>query len=176
VSPTHQEHGLTYFEHTFETRIARHSVGTYRYTVVYLDSALHAVLPLDRHARLRVEADIGGLPVKGAWQPAKGRWYLMLPKDGLKRAGLVVGASVEVAFRVLPQDEVEIPPPLAELLQAMPRVRTAWRQLSPGKQRGLAHMVASAKRAHTQTARLAKVEAILLGEEPPPWSRQDRTR
>lgn len=167
---------MSYFEHIFETRIARHAVGTYHYTVVYLDPSLHAALPLDRHARLRVEADVSGVPVKGAWQPARGRWYLMLPKDGLKAAGLRVGSSVEVSFRVSPQDDVDIPDELAALLAAKVRVRKAWERLSPGKQRGLAYMVASAKRVETRAARVAKVEAVLLGKEPSPWDRQDRAR
>ncbi len=166
---------MSYFEHVFETRIARHAVGTYHYTVVYLDPSLHAALPLDRHARLRIEADVSGVPVKGAWQPARGKWYLMLPKDGLKAAGLRVGSSVEVSFRVSPQDDVDIPNELAALLAAKVRVRKAWERLSSGKQRGLAYMVASAKRAETRAARVAKVEAVLLGKVAPPWDRESRT-
>lgn len=163
---------MTYFTHHFDTRIARHAVGTYHYTVVYLDAALHGELPLDRHARLRIEADVSGIPVKGAWQPARGRWYLMLPKGPMKEAGLRIGSSVEVSFRVLPQDDVDIPAELTVLLARKSRVRSAWHALSAGKQRGLAHLVASAKRVETRAARIAKVEAILLGEETPPWERQ----
>jgi Bacteriocin-protection, YdeI or OmpD-Associated/Domain of unknown function (DUF1905) len=160
---------MSYFSHHFETRIARHAVGTYQYTVVYLDPALHADLPLDRHARLRIEADVGGIPVKGAWQPARGRWYLMLPKAPLKAAGLRVGSTVDVSFRVVPQDEVDIPEELAALLSRKSGVRKAWQALSAGKQRGLAHLVASAKRHETRNVRLATVEAVLLGKMPAPW-------
>ena len=96
----------------------------------------------------------------------------MLPKDGLKAAGLRIGSSVEVSFRVSPQDDVEIPDELAALLAAKVRVRNAWERLSPGKQRGLAYMVASAKRVETRAARVAKVEAVLSGKEPPRWERQ----
>jgi hypothetical protein len=71
---------MAYFTHHFETVISRHAVGTSFYTVVYLDASVHVSLPLDEHPRLRVEADISGIPMKGAWQPARGRWYLMLPK------------------------------------------------------------------------------------------------
>ncbi len=166
---------MSYFEYVFETRIARHAVGTYHYTVVYLDPSLHAALPLDQHARLRIEADVSGVPVKGAWQPARGKWYLMLPKDGLKAAGLRIGSSVEVSFRVSPQDDVDISDELAALLSAKVRVRQAWERLSPGKQRGLAYMVSSAKRAETRAARVKKVEAVLLGKVPAPWDRESRT-
>jgi hypothetical protein len=166
---------MTYFTHHFETVIARHKVGTYAYTVVYLDRSLHDALPFEQSARLRIEADVSGVPVKGAWQPAKGRWYLMLPKAGLKAAGLSVGSRVEVAFRVLPQDDVEIPPELAALLAKKARVRKAWDALSAGKQRGLAYMVMSAKRAETREARVAQVEAVLLGKVDLPWKKRQRS-
>jgi hypothetical protein len=163
---------MGYFSHHFETRIARHAVGTYQYTVVYLDPALQADLPLDRHARLRIEADVSGIPVKGAWQQARGRWYLMLPKAPLKAAGLRVGSPVDVSFRVLPQDDVDIPEELVALLAKKSTVRKAWQALSAGKQRGLAYLIASAKRVETRRVRLATVEAVLLGKVPPPWDRQ----
>jgi hypothetical protein len=68
--------------------------------VVYLDFSLHGELPLDQHARLRIEADVSGSPVNGAWQPAKGRWYLMLPKAPLKAAGLKIGRKLCVLRRL----------------------------------------------------------------------------
>ncbi|QJR37648.1 YdeI/OmpD-associated family protein [Gemmatimonas groenlandica] len=162
---------MSYFTHRFETRIARHAVGTYHYTVVYLDASLHSALPLEQHARLRIEADVSGVPVKGAWQPARGRWYLMLPKAPMKAAGLKIGSPVEVAFRVLPQDDVDIPDELAALLATKARVRKAWAALSPGKQRGIAHLVSSAKRPETKAARIQSIEAGLLGTAAPPWER-----
>lgn len=165
---------MGYFSHQFEAQIARHAVGTYHYTVVYLDPALRAELPLERHARLRVEADVSGIPVKGAWQPARGRWYLMLPKAPLKAAGLRIGSSVEVSFRVLPQDDVDVPEELAALLSRKAGVRAAWQALSAGKQRGLAYLIASAKRVETRKVRLATVEAVLLGKMPLPWARPTR--
>ncbi len=167
---------MTYFTHHFETRVARHAVGTYFYTVVYLDPALRCELPLDQHARLRIEADVSGVPVKGAWQPSKGRWYLMLPKAPLKAAGLKIGSTVEVWFRFLQQDDVDIPDELAAVLAKKARVRKAWEALSPGKQRGLAHMVASAKRAETIAARVANVEDVLLGRVTSPWDRQSKQK
>ena len=162
---------MSSFTHRFETHVSRHAVGTYHYTVVYLEAALHSELPLDQHARLRIEADVSGLPVKGAWQPARGRWYLMLPKALLKAAGLKIGSAVEVAFRVLPQDDVDVPEELAARRARMARVRKAWEALSAGKQRGIAHLVSSAKRPETKAARIDNIEAALLGKVPPPWER-----
>lgn len=163
---------MAYFTHRFETTVARHPVGSYHYTVVYLDADLHDSLPLREHPRLRIEADISGVPVKGAWQPANGRWYLMLPKSLIKKAGIGIGTAVEVAFKVLPQDEVEVPVELAVALQTQLKAREAWAALSPGKQRGLAYLVASAKQPATKDRRVEQVTAILLGEQPPPWVRK----
>ncbi len=163
---------MAYFTHRFETRITHFNVGSMRYTVVLLDPALHADLPLREHPRLRVEADVGGVPVKGAWQPAKGTWYLMLPKARLKAAELQVGSAVEVAFRVIDQADVDVPVELAERLARVKRLNAAWSALTPGTQRGLAHFIESAKRAETRQDRLQRVEAVLRGEAPLPWSRQ----
>lgn len=163
---------MSYFTHHFEATVSLHPVGTYNYTVVYLDPVLHASLPLKESPRLRIEADVSGVPVKGAWQPSCGRWYLMLPKTSIKKAGIGVGTVVEVAFKLLPQDEVDIPPELSAVLKTNPKVREAWAVLIAGKQRGLAYMVASAKRPATKSARVEQVRAVLLGEATFPWVRK----
>jgi hypothetical protein len=165
---------MAYFEHCFDSVIALHPVGRYHYTVVYLPAEIAARLPFESSPRLRIEADVSGVAVKGAWQPSGGRWYLMLPRAPLKQAGLGVGAPVEVSFRLLPQDAVELPPELAAMLASDAAARAGWAALSAGKQRGLAYQVASAKRPDTRAARLRQVRGILLGELPEPWKRRPR--
>lgn len=162
---------MAYFTHHFETVITRHPVGRSHYVVIYLPDDLVPSLPFATSARLRVEADVSGVPVKGAWQPAGGRWYLMLPRPALKAAGLAIGAPVEVAFKLAPPDEVELPPELEALLAAERKVQQAWQAFTPGKQRGLAYLIASAKRPDTRAARLAQVRGVILGELPEPWHR-----
>lgn len=164
------------FSHHFETRIERHAVETYHYTVVYLDASMHGEIPLDAQVRLRVEADVCCVSGKGAWQAARGRWYLLLPKAPLRSAGLTIGSAVEAAFRILSQDDVEIPDERDALLAKQERVHKAWPALSPGKQRGLAHLIASAKRPDTRAARLSGLEAVLPGKAPLPWDRAARSR
>ncbi len=163
---------MAFFTHVFETVVARRPVGTSFYAVVYLDASLQASLPLREHPRLRIEADIGGIPLKGAWQPAKGQWYLMLPRAALKHSGLRIGSRVEVAFTVIAQDDVDVPEELAARLASLTRLRTAWATHTPGTQRGLAHFIASARRAETRAARLAQVEAAIVGTAPLPWARR----
>jgi hypothetical protein len=71
---------VTYYSHAFEGRIEHHDVGTYRYTVVFLPRELALSLPLEEHPRLRVSGEVAEVPFSGAWQPVRGRWYLMLSK------------------------------------------------------------------------------------------------
>lgn len=167
---------MTYFTHRFETTIRRHAVGTYHYTVVYLPDDIARTLPFAQHPRLRIEADVSGVPVKGAWQPAKGVWYLMLPKAGLKSAGLAIGDEVEVAFRVIAQDDVDVPEELTAALAKSSRRRKAWNAHTAGTQRGLAHFVESAKRAETRQKRLDAVLAALDGAAELPWAGRDARR
>ncbi len=166
---------MSYFTHHFETTIELHPVGAYHYTVVYLPAAIASEPPFAGAARLRVEADIAGVPVNGAWQPANGRRYLMLPKVPLRKAGLAVGSRVDVAFRLAAQDQVDIPVELQQLLAAERAVQAAWKKLTPGKQRGLSHLVSSAKRPETRKARLEQVRNVVLGLVPEPWKRTSRT-
>jgi hypothetical protein len=164
---------MSYFEHRFETTIVRLAVGTLQYTVVVLPADIASVLPLAGGTRLRIEADVSGVPVKGAWQPSGGRWYLMLPQQPLKHAGLGIGSPVEVSFRQLPQDAVDVPVELQALLQADAPAASAWQALTPGTQRGLAIWLQSARKAETRQARLHEVRRVLLGERPPPWKRRE---
>lgn len=163
--------GMEYFTHRFEGPITRHLVGTLRYTVVFLPAAIAATLPFDVHPRLRIEADVGGVPIRGAWQPSPAGRYLMLPRAFLTTHGFAIGDVVEVAFRVDAQDAVELPPELAAVLAARRPIARAWAERTPGVQRGMAHRIASAKKPETRAARLAEVvEALRTGAHfgPPP--------
>ncbi len=167
---------MHYFTHRFDSVIALHPVGTYNYTVVYLPAEIAKELPFHESPRLRIEADVSGVPVRGAWQPAFGKWYLMLPRLLLKSADLRIGSAVEVSFRLLPQDQVDIPAELEQMLKEETSVARYWQGLSPGKQRALAHRVSSAKTGKTKVARLSSVRSIALGEQPAPWEKNARGR
>jgi len=154
---------VSHYPHAFEGRVVRHDVGTYRYTVVFLPDGLAEALPLDLHPRLRVSGEVGEFPFSGAWQPVRGRWYLMLSKELLRDAGLALGDAVEVRFRVEDQDAVEVPDQLARALDADAALRSAWEGLSAGRRRGLAHRVSSAKTPATAARRVGEVLRLLSG-------------
>jgi hypothetical protein len=155
---------MAYFTHRFETVIALHPVATHSYTVLYLDPGIAKTLPFKEYPRLRIEADVSGIPLKGAWNPSALGWYLMLPKPALKQAGLNIGSPVEIAFKLIPQDDVELTPELAAIIKPASKLGRAWLLLSPGSQRGLAHWVAGAKRSDTIKQRLDQVAKVLLGQ------------
>jgi hypothetical protein len=164
---------MAWFTHEFDGTVARHLIGgTLRYTVVWCPPEVAATLPFASTPRLRIEADVSGHPIHGAWQPAGGRWYLMLPKSFLRTAALAVGDVVTVAFRVVDQARVDVPAELDAALRRHATARRAWEALTPGAQRGMAYRVESARKAETRAARVAEVlEALAAGRRIGPPTR-----
>ncbi|MEM7738066.1 MAG: YdeI/OmpD-associated family protein [Deinococcota bacterium] len=153
---------MSFYPYTFTGFIEHHNLGTYRYTVIFLPKDLHADLPLDKYPRLRVSGEIAEQPFEGAWQPVRGRWYIMLSKKLLKDAAVGVGDDVEVRFEVVDQEAVDIPLELQQALSENSQAADAWEALTVGKRRGLTHRISSAKTAKTRTRRLQEVLEILL--------------
>ncbi|MEO1593160.1 MAG: YdeI/OmpD-associated family protein [Cyanobacteria bacterium J06632_22] len=145
----------------FEGPVEYHDFGRMGYTVVYLPEAIRQQLPLDKYPRLRVDAEVNEQPIDGALQPGQGKYYLMLSKRLLKAAGLTLGDTATVNFRLADQDAVTIPEELQTALAGNPDAKTAWDALTPGKRRGLAHRVASARTAPTRFKRVAEVLTTL---------------
>ncbi len=152
---------MTAYPHQFEAAVVHHDIGTYRYTVVFLPDAIARTLPFDRHPRLRMSGEIGEVTFRGAWQPVRGRWFVMLSKEVLRAGGFAVGDSVDVRFRIEDPDAVEVPDLLRRALEADAAARAGWAALTSGKRRGLVHRLVSAKTAPTASRRLAEVLAAL---------------
>lgn len=162
---------MDFYPYVFETQIVHHDLGTYRYTVVWLDDDIAADLPFDAQPRLRIAGEVAEVPVEGAWQPCRGRWYLMLGKPLLKAAEKGVGDRVEVRFRVIPADDLTVPEALERALDADPAARAAFELQTIGKQRALAHRIGSAKGADTIAKRVGEVLDALSGKDVPTLSR-----
>lgn len=157
-------HEMSDFPYLFDSPIVPHSVGSYAYSVVFLPKEMNEALPFQQYPRLRIEAEVGNTPFTGAWQPTKGRWYLLLSKRFLKSAGLELGDWVTVRFRIADQDAVEVPDALQQALDADAHAMAVWKSLTPGKRRGLAYQVSSAKTLPTQARRVTNVlEKLMLG-------------
>ncbi|MEO1693918.1 MAG: YdeI/OmpD-associated family protein [Pseudomonadota bacterium] len=140
-----------------------HDVGSgrYAYTVVWLDPELVPELPLTTFPRLRVAGEINDHPFDASLTPVRGRWYILLSKKLLQAIDCAVGSHVEVRFRIADQDSVNVPDALQSALRADPDRALLWHDLTPGKQRALAHMVASAKTEPTIMKRIQRVFDVL---------------
>jgi len=153
------------YPHAFEAPLRRHGVGRERklwYAVLFLPPGLEAELPFDRHPRLRVEGEIGEVPVAGAWMPAgDGRRYFIVSPAVRKATGAGLGSLLEMRFRIADQAAVEMPEALARALAADAAAQAAWAALTPGRRRGLAHPVLAARTEETRARRVAEVLAAL---------------
>jgi hypothetical protein len=148
------EKAMSFFEFEFEGVVQHHNVGTYVYTVFFLDPAIAAQLPFDKHARLRMRGEINDHPIEAAWQPAKGRYYVMLSKPLMKEAGLAMGCQATVRFSLVDQNAVDVPADIQQIIANNPKFSANWHNLSAGKQRGFMHWVGGAKTIQTRTKRV----------------------
>lgn len=162
---------MTGYPHSFEAQIVHHDLGTYRYTVVFLDDDIAADLLFETQPRLRIIGELADQPMTGAWQPSRGRWYLMLGKPLLKAAEKGVGDWVEVRFRVEAADALELPEALDRALRSDPAAQAAFDAQTIGKKRALCHRVGSAKAGKTITRRVTEVMDALAGKDVPTLSR-----
>jgi hypothetical protein len=135
--------------------------------VVHLPDALGKKLPLKEHPRLRIKGKLGKADFSGAWQPQRGRWFLMVSKNLMQRAAVQIGDMVQVHFVIDDQDAVVVPTALQELLAVDPTVADLWEKLSAGKKRGWAFRIQSAKGEATIDKRLVElVEYLETGKIP----------
>lgn len=141
--------------------------GKYIYEVVWLNEELQDALPLDRHPRLRIAGEINGMDFSGAVMPSGGRHYVMVPKAIRTRQKIGLGTVITMRFGVDDQDRVDMPEELSELLAEHEDVAELWAKLTPGKQRGFAHRVASAKTAATRQKRVEEVSGHILDGKGP---------
>ncbi len=105
----------------------------------------------DRSIRLRL-ARMGGQNMIGFSKAAR------------TEAGVEPGEQIEVTIRVDSEERViEVPPALAEALDADPAVRASFENLAPSKRKEMARQIAEAKQDETRQRRLEKVLESLRG-------------
>lgn len=154
------------YEYHFEAKVQIIDFGRLQYTVVYLPKKITKRLPLDENPRLRIEGAVNGVRINSAITPtANKKHYLLLSKKLLKSCGLSVGERANVRFDIADQDAVDVPNELRHALQANDVAADVWERITPGKKRGLAYRVSSAKRASTRELRVEEVIAILIEME-----------
>lgn len=142
---------------TFTTTVEKLDFGRMYYTVSYLPQELVPELPLEKYPRLRIEGIVAEIPFEGALQPTSGKWYLLLSKRLLKDAGKALGDKIQVSFDVADQDHVSVPEDLRQALEENPEHKKIWDSLTPGRRRGFAHRVDSARRPETREHRILEI-------------------
>ena len=133
------------------------SAGKYTFTIVKVPAKAQKELPLDQYPRLRIRGEVNGHPFEGALQPSGGRWSLMLSKQRMKEFGVSVGDRVTIGFEIADQDAVDVPLELQQALEEDSESAKIWDNLTPGKRRGFAYRVSSAKQPATRSRRVAEV-------------------
>ena len=141
----------------FSAKLKIHQFGRSNYTVAYLPAKVIKSLPLKQHPRLRVDGELNGVRFANALHPANGKWYLLVPRRMQKQCGVTLGDRVFIQFDIADQDAVEVPTELRFALEVNDQAASIWSDLTPGKRRGFAYRVSSAKRRETRANRVEEV-------------------
>lgn len=155
---------MSFYSFGFDGVVDTLDYEKYLYSVIYLPAEIASQLPLAVHPRLRVEGEINDYPFSGAFIPSSQGHHLILGAARLKAMGLKVGMPVELRFNIADQDGVDVPEELLVAVFADQAAQQAWDALTPGKQRGLAHFVGSAKTEATREKRAMETALGLTGQ------------
>jgi hypothetical protein len=149
---------MTAYRYSYTGPLELYDLGRYAYHVLYASPELQAELLAQQRPRVRISGELEGIPVNLAWQPSgDGRLYLIV-SDELRRArNLLAGDPVTVQFNIADPDAVVVPPELAQVLEQDPLYEHLWGELTPGRRRAFAHLIASAKGSATRARRLQEV-------------------
>ena len=149
-------------DHEFEAPIEAVGYGRATYHYLFFPDDVLKELPFGRRSKLRLEVSLGDLDLPMSLQPVMGRKAVMVGRKTLKKLGLEPGEIVRVRFRVVDDDHVDVPEALTKLLDTDDDVRASWHDSTPGRRRGWAYMVSSAKRPETVAKRLKEVRKQIL--------------
>lgn len=150
----------------FESKVELLDYGRMAYRIAKLPPAVVRQLPLADQPRLRFVGQINGHPHKGAILPAgDGSHYIILSRQTLKACHAVEGDRIMVEFQLDAPDSVDVPAELQAALERNRCAQDAWNELTPGKRRGFAHMVNSAKLPATKRKRVEEIVDQLLDRQ-----------
>ncbi len=137
----------------FQAPLLHEKVGDTLIQVVPVPPALVQALGGQPNQRVLVTLN-GHLLRRGLLPRADGSRYLLLGKLVCQKLGVAVGDQLAVTLAPDPNpDHVDLPDELAEGLDAWPEAAAAFARLTPGRQRGIAYRIDSAKRAETRLQR-----------------------
>lgn len=141
---------------------AKASPRVLTFRVLFCSPELERTLPFSQHPRLRVTGELNDVALEVAWQPSGARGhYIMVSPTVCKTLGLRIGDEITFRFNVAPQDRVVLPEELSAALDAGKGHRAGWAKLTPGRQRGWAHHIGSARTTATRAKRVAQLLSAL---------------
>ena len=111
-----------------------------------------------------VKVTIGAHTYRSTIAPRGDRFLLPVSGENRKAAGVEPGDELEIELELDTEPRVvELPPDLAEALDAAPGARAAWDALSFSHQRAHVEPILAAKAPETRERRIAKSVAMLAG-------------
>lgn len=135
---------------TFRTVLAEID-GLLVKTVVFLPDDVIRKLP---GGRVRVKGTLNGADFALAAQNRKDGSRYFSVSASLRKAGkMKIGSPVDVAFRIIDPDELEVPEELDAVLRQDGDASAAWEKLTTGYRRSLIHYVTSVKNVDSRIKR-----------------------
>ncbi|HRH71363.1 MAG TPA: YdeI/OmpD-associated family protein [Flavobacteriales bacterium] len=144
---------------------------TYRFTAplekmnaqmafMYVEVPIDVEQEFGTRGRVRVMGTVNGVSVDRALMPQKSGMHVIILGGEIRRAAGIkrLGDPVDVVFWKHPNpDLLELPEALAETLDFLPEMKSAWDKLNPGMKRSMCYWVGSAKTEATQAKRVAEL-------------------
>jgi hypothetical protein len=132
------------------------------HTVVYIPESVMKKLP---QKRVRVKGTMNDTQFSLAVQYRKSGLSFFMVSAPLRRAAKIKpGSQVRVEFSLVDSDKVDLPEELEAVLAQDDDGMNAWKKLTPGLQRSLAHYVFSVKNVDSRIKRaLFLVEKVKQG-------------
>ncbi|MEM8729226.1 MAG: YdeI/OmpD-associated family protein [Pseudomonadota bacterium] len=147
---------------SFTGRVVAMEWGDSVFTVLPIPDDVMEVLARDGARRVDIELNECPLNLALTRAPAIDQVFVYTGKSVLKEVGLDPGKEVEVRLRKADPDAVDVPADVTLAIQAA-ELTGSWAALTPGKQRGLVHHIAIAKRAGTRAKRIERLLNTLRG-------------
>lgn len=137
--------------------------GNFISTVVYLPQDIVDKLPT---GRIRAKGTMNGATFALAPQYQKeGRKRFFAVSSGLRKAAKIkAGDKVEVIFKLIDKDEIEMPEELAAILSQDDQAMNAWQGVTSGMQRNVIIYINSVKNIDSRISRaLQSIEKVKAG-------------
>ena len=151
--------GRTAFK--FSTTLSN-AKGNFISTVIYLPKEIVDMLP---KGRIRTKGTMNGAVFALAPQYKKDGSRFFTVSSGLRKAAKIkAGDKVEVIFRLVDKDEIEMPEELEAVLSQDEKAKSVWKGLTSGRQRDVIVYVTSVKNTDSRISlALQSIEKVKAG-------------